>query len=224
MTGLRHDATCDLAAASLSARESRPRSDVPQGHHGGPIPPAAFLPIVKVPPQTGGNTDNLYCQITAENPTAMGTEETLSDVVRGDRKRFSSEYKAWIGIKQRCYNPSHRRYADYGGRGIAVCHRWRISFAAFLADVGPKPTGRFTLERIDNDSSYLPDNCCWASSHDQSRNRRSNVWLAHNGLILCLNDWAKRIGMGRMVLTQRLRRGWALSDALSVPVAGRRKT
>jgi len=81
------------------------------------------------------------------------------------------EYKAWVGMIQRCYNPKNRRYASYGGRGIWVCARWRAAFMNFYLDMGPRPAG-YTLERIDNDAGYRPDNCKWGTQWEQAHNRR----------------------------------------------------
>jgi hypothetical protein len=83
----------------------------------------------------------------------------------------TSEYWIWKAMIQRCTNPRDQRWNDYGGRGITVCKRWRDSFEAFYADMGPRPAG-LTLERVNNDEGYSPENCKWATYEEQSRNQR----------------------------------------------------
>lgn len=85
---------------------------------------------------------------------------------------YSPEYTAWSNIVARCTNPGAQAWANYGGRGITVCERWRADFTAFLADVGPRPSRAHSIDRINNDGHYEPGNVRWATRDVQARNRR----------------------------------------------------
>lgn len=87
------------------------------------------------------------------------------------RGRRTPEYSVWAGMRRRCETPSVKSYPDYGGRGIRVCERWN-DFATFLHDMGPRPSRDHSIDRINNDGNYEPDNCRWATRCEQNRNQR----------------------------------------------------
>src|SRR5262245_50975043 len=138
--------------------------------------------------------------------------------------RRTPEYKSWDLMKSRCYNPHDRSYARYGGRGITVCKRWRYSFANFLADMGPRPSPRHSLDRFpDQNGNYEPGNCRWATRKQQANNRHGNRLLTHEGLTLTTSQWSERLGMPRYLLYLRFRLGWSVAAALTTPKAPRTK-
>lgn len=131
------------------------------------------------------------------------------------------EYTVWSAIKNRCFSVGCKSYRDYGERGITMCQRWAESFEAFLEDMGPKPTPKHTIERIDNDGNYEPGNCRWATRTEQARNKRNNVRLVFNGNEKSLAEWAEVSGINRDCLYQRIcSYGWTVEKALTTPVGG----
>lgn len=117
----------------------------------------------------------------------------------------SREYNTWMCMKSRCYNVNHEHYRYYGGRGIKVCDRWENSFESFLEDMGLCPRG-YTLERIDNDGDYEPNNCKWATKNEQACNKRNNRWIEFNGEKNTLSEWARRLGMPVNALHYKLKK------------------
>lgn len=114
---------------------------------------------------------------------------------------------------QRCHNPSNKAYADYGGRGITVCDRWRNSCQSFLDDMGPRPSAAHSVDRIDNDGNYEPKNCRWATATEQNRNNRGNRNISWGGKTQTVQEWATELGLKYTTLKRRLDR-LSLDDAM----------
>ena len=117
------------------------------------------------------------------------------------------EYRAWVAIKRRCYNKFFLQYSGYGGRGIKVCERWLNSFESFYKDMGPRPSSKHSLDRVDNDGNYEPSNCRWATSSQQALNRRSTVWINVDGQMMSVTKAAEFYGVNRYTVYMRRRRG-----------------
>jgi len=127
------------------------------------------------------------------------------------------EFRAWINMRSRCFNPKNAQFADYGGRGVTVCARWQESFADFLSDVGLRPSSAHSIDRADVNGNYEPGNVRWATRVEQNRNRRNNrvLTLGAESLPLCV--WAERLGVKREAIRDRIMRGWSIERALTEP-------
>lgn len=131
--------------------------------------------------------------------------------------KLSPEYTAWRHLKERCLNPSHPCWPNYGGRGITVCDEWRDDFRAFLADMGSRPSSGHTIERVDNDKGYSKGNCVWATRKEQSNNTRKTVHHELGGEVRNQSDWGRFNGIPQSTISLRLKRGWSQSEALTAP-------
>lgn len=143
-------------------------------------------------------------------------EQTRGTGNRSHGRTNTSAYWRWRAMIQRCTNPRNRGWADYGGRGIRVCERWR-TFAEFYADMGDPPPGA-SIDRIDVDGNYEPSNCRWATANEQARNKRNTPALTFGGETLSLIEWSERLGIDFHTLHSRLKRGWSTERALTTAV------
>lgn len=146
----------------------------------------------------------------------------------------SPEYHSWRSMQQRCYYRRSINFANYGGRGVTVCVRWRESFEAFLADMGFRPSLDYSLDRVDNEGSYTcgkcdeciakgaPMNCRWADRRAQARNTRVNVWLTLNGERRLARDVCAEHGVTRQMFRKRVQQGWQDVVAATTPASPER--
>jgi len=145
---------------------------------------------------------------------------------------YDPVYRVWQTMRLRCTVPTNSAYAAYGGRGITVCARWLGDAAAFVADMGPKPTPKHEIDRKDNNGGYWcgkcgecgecaalgrPANCRWATRRENDRNRRNNRMMTLDGVTLTQVEWAERVGLPITTVSKRVQLGWSDERALRTP-------
>lgn len=130
-------------------------------------------------------------------------------------------YNVWNNIKRRCYTKTNPYYKYYGGCGVKMCDEWRVSFSSFYDwsmgngyDKDAKQ-GDCTLDRIDANGNYCPENCRWVSMKEQNFNRKANLILEYQGKKQCLAEWADELNINHSTLYYRIKRGWSVERALS---------
>jgi len=127
------------------------------------------------------------------------------------------EYRAWLGMRTRCRNPHGKMFENYGGRGITICERWE-SFENFYADMGDRPFKRASIDRIDNDGDYTPENCRWANDVEQLNNTRHNVKITIDGVTHNIFQWLKIYDIKPTTYYARIHMGWDRVDAIQKQV------
>lgn len=134
----------------------------------------------------------------------------------GILKSRTPEYRVWIGIRRRCFDPSREKYHLYGGRGITVCQRWNESFDDFLSDMGHRPSPKHQIDRINTDGNYEPSNCRWATVTEQIRNRRNSLVVTAFGKTLTIAEWSEITGLSYPAILFRVNSGWDAERALTL--------
>lgn len=136
-----------------------------------------------------------------------------------DGRKGTRLYRIYYNILARCYNPKVRSYAHYGARGIAMCSEWLSSFGAFQEWAMKNGyTDTLTIDRVDVDGDYSPENCRWVTLSEQSLNRRNNHYVTINGQTKPLDEWSKSYGINPKTVRSRLHRGWDIVQAIATPL------
>lgn len=161
-----------------------------------------------------GNITSVLCRsLRAGYTKSCGCQKIDSATTHGMSK--TKEFETWSSMVYRCTRPAHQAYLRYGGRGITVCQEWLDDFMNFYRDMGPLPTPKHTLERIDNDRGYCKENCRWATMMEQNANRSSNVKITHDGVTLHKSGWARRLGVPVSTFDNWMRRGMTMEEAIA---------
>lgn len=170
-----------------------------------------------------GHTKSCGCRVT----DVLIKRNTTHNLSR------TPEYCSWNCMITRVTNETREKYANHGGRGIAICERWRHSFENFIADMGQKTTHKHTLDRIDNEGNYScgkcgqcvangwTANCRWATPLEQANNQRKNVRLTFYGKEMTLAEWSRISQVASSTISLRLKRGWTEKSAVWTPQARR---
>ena len=153
-----------------------------------------------------GHTQSCGCQ-KIEKATKRLTTHGMS--------KTSPLYATWVTMKSRCLDPKSKGYKFYGERGITICDRWKNSFSAFVEDMGNRPGG-YSIERMNNDGPYSPDNCRWATRFEQANNKCNNRKITFRGTTKTVSEWSDKTGIKRNTLYTRLYvRGWSIEKSLT---------
>lgn len=154
---------------------------------------------------------------TQEPSCGCATRERISKASITHGMHKSIEYSVWQSIKDRTLNETSKSYWRYGGSGIGICDEWLV-FENFYRDMGPRPSIRHSIDRIDNAKGYCKENCRWADAKTQCRNKTNNVTVTAFGTTKLIVEWAEELGVSAMVIRRRLKYyGWSPEEAVSTP-------
>lgn len=174
--------------------------------------------------QCGGIKTAYVCNLTTGKTQSCGCfhKEMASKAKKTHGKTKTIEHKIWSNLRARCNCKGSGGYYKYGARGIKVCDRWN-SFEDFLDDMGLRPSPEYSIERVDNEGPYSPENCIWATRLMQANNKRNNRFLELDHVRMTLSQWAREICISPKTLQTRLSRNWSVRDVLTTPLGQTRR-
>lgn len=151
-------------------------------------------------------------------------KQQLSERRTKHRGRGTRLYSIWKNMKARCYNPNNEKFPIYGGRGISVCPEWRTDFKPFRDwALSHGYQDDLTIDRIDVNGNYCPENCRWANAIQQMRNKQHNHLITYKNTTKTLAEWAEQFHIDRRTISRRLNQCWTVEEAFETPVGQRRK-
>jgi len=134
--------------------------------------------------------------------------------IKGESIHSSRIYRIWEGMNQRCYNKNHTSYYNYGGRGISICNEWKDSATFYDWAINNGYEDELTIDRIDNNGNYCPDNCRWITRKEQLNNKRTNKMITYNNKTQTISQWANELEINKNTIRKRIRLGWSIEDVL----------
>lgn len=162
---------------------------------------------------TSGNTQSCGC-LKQERVREGGKKNRVHG--EGHGENITPEYRSWRSMRSRCLNPNVKEYPYYGGRGIKICKRWD-DYRLFLKDMGRRPSIKHSLERLNVNRNYTPDNCRWATHAEQQVNRRGTMYVTYMGKKISVSKLGMKSLVGVDLFRSRIQQGWDVERALTTP-------
>lgn len=180
-------------------------------------------------PRNGKPVTMWFCQcecgktvsVKAYSLTSGHTRSCGCKSVKHGRSHKERLYEVWKNMKRRCIDPSNKRYAHYGAKGVTVCKEWKndyITFRKWAYANGYEPN--LTIDRINNDGNYEPSNCRWATSKEQENNMSRNRLLEYKGNTHTMSEWADILGLSYGAMNHRVQRNWTMERIVNTPQRG----
>lgn len=161
------------------------------------------------------NKETQSCKCLVRETGRILRETEFTHTLQPFSKRLKN---IWNLMKARCYKPQCPEFKHYGDRGILMCDAW-LYFDNFVTDMGEPPTSKHSIERLDNNKGYQPDNCIWATQVQQMNNTRRNHFLTFQNKTQTLKQWSRELNLNYGTLIGRLKLGWSIEDALTAPLS-----
>lgn len=159
----------------------------------------------------------VVCKTSLKNGNTKSCGCLKNEVISTHKKTKTRLYRIWMSMKRRCFNSNDfHHYKNYGARGITICNEWKNNFIVFYSwALSNGYKDNLTIDRIDVNGNYEPNNCRWSTIKEQERNRRNNRFITHKGETHCVSEWAEITGIKAATIRSRLFMGWPIHRTLN---------